>query len=179
MMDTSEQNSVTCLVDSGATSEFIDRDYAKSRCFNLVKLRQSILVYNVDGTPNEASSISEVVHLILRHKNHSEQTTFAITCLWKQKLLLGHSWLRNHNPEIDWVKGEVKMSRCPPHCCSGCQDELRQERIIWKMEARRMDICSAGPLPTINHDSENSDGSKDPDYSDLENAPRHLCALDF
>ena len=113
-MDTSERNSVTCLVDSRATSEFIDRDYAKSCCFNLIKLRQPIPVYNVDGTLNEAGSISEVVHLILRHKNHSEQTTFAITCLGKQKLLLGHSWLQNHNPEIDWVKGEVKMSRCPP-----------------------------------------------------------------
>ena len=45
-MDTSEQNSVTCLVDSGATSEFIDRDYAKSHCFNLIKLRQPIPVQN-------------------------------------------------------------------------------------------------------------------------------------
>ena len=92
-IDTSEQNSITCLLDSGATSEFIDQDYAKSRHFNLVKLRQTILVYNVDGILNEAGSISEVVHLILCHKNHSEQTMFAVTCLRKQKLLLRHSWL--------------------------------------------------------------------------------------
>ena len=126
-IDTSEWK---CLVNSGATSEFIDRDYAKSCHFNLVKLKQPIPVYNVDGTLNEASSITEVVHLILHHKNHSEQTVFAVTGLGKQKLLLGHSWLQNHNPEIDWVKGEVKMSRCPPRCCSGCWDELCQERII-------------------------------------------------
>ena len=44
MIDTSEQRSLTCLVDSGATSEFIDRDYAKSCRFNLVKLKQPILV---------------------------------------------------------------------------------------------------------------------------------------
>ena len=122
-IDTLEQRSLTCLVDSGATSEFIDQDYAKSCHFNLVKLKQPILVYNVDGTLNEAGSITEVVHLILHHKNHSERTVFAITSLGKQKLLLRHSWIQNHNPEIDWVKGEVKMSRCPPHCCSGCQDE--------------------------------------------------------
>ena len=100
-IDTSEWKSVTCLVDSGATSEFIDWDYAKSCRFNLVKLKQPIPVYNVDGTLNEAGSISEVVHLILHYKNHSERTTFAVTCLGKQKLLLGHSWLWNHNPEID------------------------------------------------------------------------------
>ena len=127
---------VTTLVDSGATGEFIDQDYAKSCQFNLVKLTQPIPVYNVDGTPNEAGSITEVVNLILRYKNHSEWTTFAVTCLGKQKLLLRHSWLQKHNLEIDWAKGEVKMSRCPPCCCTGCRDELRQERIIQKAEAK-------------------------------------------
>ena len=154
-IDTSEQKSITCLVDSGTTSEFIDQDYAKSCRFNLVKLKQHIPAYNIDGTPNEAGSIAEVVHLILHHKNHSEWTTFTVTGLRKQKLLLGHSWLRNHNPEIDWVKGEVKMSRCPP-CCSRCWNELHQKRIIRKAEAQRMDIFSAGSLLEIDHDSNDS-----------------------
>ena len=111
--DTTWKKLVTTLVDSGTTGEFIDRDYTKSCQFNLVKLTQPILVYNVDGTPNEASSITEVVNLILHYKNHSERTTFAVTCLGKQKLLLRHSWLQKHNLEINWAKGEVKMSRCP------------------------------------------------------------------
>ena len=57
------------------------------------------------------------------------------------------------------------MSRCPPRCCSGCRDELHQERIIRKAEARRMDVCSAGPMPVINHDSEDSEDT------DLEEIP--------
>ena len=48
------------------------------------------------------------------------------------------------------------MSRCPPHCFSGCQDELCQERIIRKAEAKRMDICSAGSWLEIDHDSSDS-----------------------
>ena len=48
------------------------------------------------------------------------------------------------------------MSRCPPHCCSGCRDELHQERIIQKAEAKRMDICSAGFWPEIDHNSSDS-----------------------
>ena len=63
--DTAEKKSVTALLDSGSTGECIDRDYAKSCWFNLVKLAQPIPVYNVDGTPNEAGSITEVVSLIL------------------------------------------------------------------------------------------------------------------
>ena len=152
--DTVEKRSITTLIDSGATGEFIDREYAKSCQLNLMKLTQPIPVYNVDGTPNEAGSIMEVVNLLLCYKNHSEQTTFCITDLGKQKLLLGHSWLHKHNPEIDWVKGEVKMSRVPSTLLFWCQDELCQERIACKAEARRIEICSIGPLPEVDHDSE-------------------------
>ena len=110
-------------------------------------------MYNVDRSPNEAGSITEVVSLILHYKKHLEQTTFAVTSLGRQKMILGHSWLHKHNPEIDWGTGEVKMSRCPLHCCSGCRDELCKERIAQKTEARRIDICSVGSLPEIDHDT--------------------------
>ena len=92
-------------------------------------LHHLILVYNIDRSPNEAGFITEAVSLILWYKNHSERTTFCITNLGKQKLILRHTWLWKHNPEINWNKGDVKLSRCPPHCCSRCRDELHQERI--------------------------------------------------
>ena len=112
--DTSERKYVNSLVDSGVTGEFINHDYAKSCWFNLLKLTCLILVYNIDRSPNEVGSITEAVSLILWYKNHSKWTTFCVTSLGKQKLILGHSWLQKHNLEIDWTKGEVKMSRCPP-----------------------------------------------------------------
>jgi hypothetical protein len=137
------------LVDSGATREFIDRHYAKSSHFNLVKLTQPIPVYNINGTLNKAGSITEVVTLVLHYNNHLERTTFAISGLGRQKLILGHSWLCNHNPEINWLNGEVKMLRCPPWSCPGCRDEVHQERIVQKAEIWRMDACTAGPMPEI------------------------------
>ena len=84
-MDTAEKKSVLALVDCGATGEFIDRHYAKSSRFSLVKLTELIPVYNVDGTLNKAGSIAEVVSLILHYENHSERTTFAVCGLGKQK----------------------------------------------------------------------------------------------
>jgi hypothetical protein len=124
-MDTAERSSITVLVDSRATGEFIDRHYAKSSYFNLVMLTQPILVYNINGTLNEAGSIMEVVTLILCYNNHSERTTFAVSGLGRQKLILGHSWFCKHNPEINWLNREVKMSRCPPQSCPGCRDKVR------------------------------------------------------
>ena len=52
--DTAQKKSVTTLVDSGTTGEFIDQDYMKSCGFNLIKLTKPIPVHNVDGTLNEA-----------------------------------------------------------------------------------------------------------------------------
>ena len=127
--DTGEKKSLNSLVDSGATGEFLDREYVRSNRLRTRKLSHPIPVYNIDGTLNEAGSITEVVDLILRYRKHSERTLFAVTSLGKQKLILGHSWLRKHNPEIDWVTGDVKMSRCPPRCCSGCREEAREERL--------------------------------------------------
>ena len=134
------------LVDSGATGNFIDREYVCSHRLTTRRLSKPVPVFNIDGTPNEAGSITEVVDLVLRYRNHSERTLFAITGIGKQHLILGHSWLRKHNPEIDWASGEVKMSRCSTRCCSGCRDELREERKARKNEARLIARCSSGPL---------------------------------
>jgi len=142
------------FVDSGATGEYIDCHYAKSNWLHTLKLSKPIPVYNVDRTLNEAGSITEVVNLILRYWNHSERTLFSVTGLGKQKLILGHSWLQKHNLEIDWVIREVKMSRCPPQCCSGCRDKARVERITRKAEIRWTEAVSDGPVPELHTDSE-------------------------
>jgi hypothetical protein len=118
--DTAEIKSANALVDCGATGEFIDQHYAKSSQFHLLKLSKPIPVFNINGTPNEDGAVTEVVNLILRYKTHSKQTLFAVSNLGKQKLILGHSWLCKHNPEINWETGEVKMSHCLPWCCTGC-----------------------------------------------------------
>jgi len=35
--------------------------------------------------------------------------------------------LAAHNPEIDWEKGEVKMTRCPPICGKRKTEEKKRE----------------------------------------------------
>ena len=67
--DTAEVKSVNSLVDSGATGNFIDRDYVRTHRLTTRKLSRPVPVFNVDGTPNEAGSITEVadLHLWLPH----------------------------------------------------------------------------------------------------------------
>ena len=73
-------------------------------------------IRNVDGTPNEAGEVWEVVDLILHYEDHTEWALFAVTSLSKQDVILGYTWLKEHNPEVDWSTGQVKMSQCKSQC---------------------------------------------------------------
>jgi len=79
---------------------------------NTQTLSHNILVFNVDGSPNKAEQISKVVDIVLHYKTHSERMLLAISKLGKQSLILDYDWLKDHNPKIDWEKGEVEMTRC-------------------------------------------------------------------
>ena len=153
--------SVEGLLDCGATGEFIDTEYVAETGLPVRRLARSIPVYNVDGTPNEAGAIRDVVDIVLRYKGHSERTQLAVTRLGKQKLILGYSWLRKHNPEINWDTREVKMSRCPA-VCTTCRDEARAERRIAKAAARILRSIRSDPFPVIRAvDTDNDPGDSD------------------
>jgi len=100
-MDTSELHSVEALLDSGATRSLIDRDFAHSKGMNTQTLLHNIPVFNVDGSPNEAGQISEVVDVVLCYKTHSERMLLVVSRLGKQSLILGYDWLKDHNSKID------------------------------------------------------------------------------
>ena len=91
--DTQEIMSIKALIDSGATGLFIDQGYVNRSRLTTRTLSKPIPVFNVDGTPNEAGSIREVVDVVLRYQDHSERVQFAVTGLGKQDVILGYTWL--------------------------------------------------------------------------------------
>jgi len=68
--DTSELHSVKALLDCRATRSFIDRDFVCLKEMNTQTLSHNIPVFNIDGSPNEAGQISEVIDVVLRYKTH-------------------------------------------------------------------------------------------------------------
>jgi len=128
--DTSELYSVEALLDCRATRSLIDRDFVHSKGMNTWTLSHNIPVFNVDGSPNEAGQISEVVDVVLHYKTHSERMLLAVSGLGKQNLILGYDWLKDYNPKINWEKREVEMTRCPLRCEGG--RALRKEQTCQK-----------------------------------------------
>ena len=111
--DTGGVHAVPALLDSGATGLFIDPDFIQRKHLATRPLSRAIPVYNVDGSPNEVGAIHEVVDVVLQYRDHMEHAQFMVTGLGKSQMILGLSWLCEHNPEINWAANKVKMSHCP------------------------------------------------------------------
>ena len=115
-MDTGEIKSGPALIDCRATGQFMDQDYVEHNLLSTWKLQCAIPVFNVNGTRNRAGLIMEIVDTILQYNGHTERMSFAVTNLVKQDLILGFTWLQEHNLEIDWQTRKVVMSQCPDKC---------------------------------------------------------------
>lgn len=108
-------------------------------------------VYNLDRSPNKAGAISRIVDLVLRYNGHTEHTQFAVTSLGKQNLILGYTWLCEHNPEVDWQINKIKMSCCSTKRCT-CTNEEKVEQHEKHTEACHIQVCHAGPIPSTDND---------------------------
>jgi len=89
--DTSEVHSIKALLDSGAMGNFIDRDFVQMKGINTQSISRPIPVYNVDGFPNKAGQISEVVDIVLRYKTHSERMLLTVSSLRRQSMILSYT----------------------------------------------------------------------------------------
>jgi len=74
------------------------------------------------------------------YQGHVERMKLDICDLGRTEVILGMPWLATHNPEIDWERGEVKMTRCPPLCRRNEAVKKNKERkkIVKRRETRKM-----------------------------------------
>jgi hypothetical protein len=126
-----------------------------------------IPVYNVDGTTNDASIITDIADMILCYDHHSEHTQLAITHRGKQSLILGYNWLCNHNLEINWQTKDVKISCCPLQC-STCRVEDKCDRMIWKSTTSQINACRSGVFLTMVEEDEDESPHVNMDETDEE-----------
>jgi len=131
-LESHEGVAVKALLDSRATGLFMDTTFAKEKGFKMEKLKRPLLVKNVDGIVNAWGAITHQVECNIFFKGHVERARMDICNLGKTELILGMPWLVAHNPEINWKKGEVKMTHCPPIC--GKRKQGGEEKKVRKVE---------------------------------------------
>ena len=109
-MKNHEGVAVKALLDSRTTGLFMNTTFAKEKGFKIEKLKNPLLVRNVDGMVNVGGAIMHQIKCNMFFKEHVERARIDVYNLGKTKVILGMPWLAAHNPEIDWKKGKVKMT---------------------------------------------------------------------
>ena len=119
---------------------------------------------NVNGTRNQAGDITHFVSIIIKIGKHAEKLWCAVTCLGKTPLILGHTWLRKHNLDIDQSSGKITLNKCPQECQSLLETHFTQ--LLQQIEAQEMWIQA------INHHEQKS--ATPIDESLLEEAQKYV-----
>ena len=52
----------------------------------------------------------------MKTNRHQEVVTFYVSDLGHDDLILGYTWLRKHNPKVDWQTQAVQFTDCPLFC---------------------------------------------------------------
>jgi len=115
------------LLDSGVTGLFMNMTFAREKGFKMEKLKNSLLVRNIDGTVNAGGAITHQVECNMFFKEHMERARMDVCNLGKTEVILGMPWLAAHNPKIDWEKEEVEMTHCLSICRKRKQEEKRKK----------------------------------------------------
>ena len=101
------------LLDSGATENFINANYAHYLRLPMKKLTTPRKVYNVDRTPNRKGDIVAYTDLEVRTGDKRTNMRFFITDLETQRMILGYPWFAAMQPRIDWAKGWLDYDQLP------------------------------------------------------------------
>src|SRR5258708_21400856 len=85
-----------------------------------------MIVRNADETENILGRVKEKAYLDMKIGNHREVIRFFISDIGRDDIILGHSWLRKHNPGIDWRNQGLSFPRCLPYCQLSLDDQWRR-----------------------------------------------------
>ena len=99
----SKRAETIALLDSGATKNFMNLEYAKYLHLPIKVLPQPRKLFNVDGTQNRAGELKYYVDLNSRTGKCQTNLRYFLTDLGEHKVILGYPWFATAQPKIDWA----------------------------------------------------------------------------
>jgi len=100
-LENHERVAVKALLDSRATGLFMDMIFAREKGFKMERMKNPLLVKNVNGTVNVEGAITHQVKCNMFFKGHVERVRMDMYNLGKTEVILGIPWLATYNPEVD------------------------------------------------------------------------------
>ncbi len=110
---TAKRAETISLLDSGATENFLNLEYAKWLCLPIKKMTQPRKLFNVNGTENKAGQLQYYTDLAIRTGSTTTNMRFFLTELGEHKAILGYPWFAATQPKIDWKRGWIDHTQLP------------------------------------------------------------------
>jgi hypothetical protein len=101
------------LLDSGATENFMNLEYAKYLQMPIKCLKEPRKLYNVNGTPNWSGELQYFVNIQMQTGTQRSTLRFFLSNLGENKIILGYPWFVAFQPRIDWKRGWIDHGQLP------------------------------------------------------------------
>jgi Reverse transcriptase (RNA-dependent DNA polymerase) len=152
----SKRAEALALVDSGATENFMNLDYAWYLRLPIQRLALPQKLYNVDGTSNQSGDLLYYTDLSIQTGDKWVNLRFFLSNLGENKAILGYPWFAAMQPKIDWRRGWIDHSQLPiifrtPDAARArfSPRTINTPRELRTLKIRRLYIRTANPTPQI------------------------------
>jgi hypothetical protein len=109
----SKRAEALALVDSGATENFMNLDYAQYLQLPIQRLAQPRKLYNVNRTSNQSGDSLYYSDLSVQTGEKRITLRFFLSNLGENKAILGYPWFAAMQPKINWKRGWIDHSQLP------------------------------------------------------------------
>jgi hypothetical protein len=101
------------LVDSGATENFMNLQYAQWLRLPIKWLAYKQNLFNVDGMENKSGKLKYYTDLEVQTGTNKMHMRFFLTDLREHKVILGYSWFAAVQLKINWKQGWINETHLP------------------------------------------------------------------
>jgi hypothetical protein len=106
------------MIDSGATSCFIHPSLVQDHRLPTFEYKIPKKLRVIDGREVASEQITHYTLFTCTIGNHTETLECHISNIGNHQLVLGMSWLKQHNPTINWDKHSLLFGS--PYCSNNC-----------------------------------------------------------
>jgi hypothetical protein len=108
----SKRAEALALVDSGATENFMNLNYARYLHLPIQRLTTPRKLYNVDGSSNRSGDLLYYTDLTVQTGDRRINLRFFLSNLGENKAILGYPWFAAMQPKIDWKRDWMTTHPC-------------------------------------------------------------------
>ena len=133
------------MIDSGASTSFIDVGWAKRHIARLLIPKSTPFQVTLgDGELGKTCRVTEEVQAQIAIGEHEESNLCLSVTKLSYPIMLGISWLKKHDPWIHWSQHRVTFNS--PYCLSKCH--IQEPTTVVALEQHPKDLSSTGePKP--------------------------------